>query len=112
VDILRDRERKMPRYNDFRRGMELEPIRAFSDLTKDTIVLNQLARVYDNDIEKIDLLVGTHLEEKLPSGVFGETIYSVFVLQTFRRTYNDRFFTIDFDAKHYTDFGINHKSDI
>lgn len=112
ADIFRDRERKVPRYNAFRRQMGLSPITTFTELTNEPSILKDLIHVYDNDVEKIDLLVGTHLEEKMPKCIFGETIYSVFVLQTIRRTYNDRFFTIDFDEQHYTKIGIQYVQDI
>ena len=35
VDILRARERGVPRYNEFRRQLGLNPIRTFDDLTDD-----------------------------------------------------------------------------
>ena len=35
VDIVRARERGVPRYNEFRRQLGLNPIRSFDDLTDD-----------------------------------------------------------------------------
>jgi hypothetical protein len=67
-----------------------------------------LRLVYGNDIESLDLLVGTHLEEKLPQSIFGETIYSVFVLHTTRRVSNDRFLTTDYNEQYYTEWGMKH----
>ena len=106
-DILRDRERNVPRYNDFRRGLGLST-KKFEDITTDNTILENLIKIYDNDVEKIDLMVGTHLEEKMPNCIFGETIYAVFILQTFRRMSNDRFYTTNYNATYYTQFGIDH----
>ncbi|KAH9120106.1 hypothetical protein AeMF1_007559, partial [Aphanomyces euteiches] len=85
VDIIRDRERAVPRYNAFRRSLLLTPIKTWNDLTSDKDVIQKLQKVYGNDVELLDLLVGTSAEEKLPGFVFGETIYTVFVAQTQRR---------------------------
>ena len=43
VDILRARERGVPRYNEFRRQLGLNPIRTFDDLTddKDAVAADQ-----------------------------------------------------------------------
>ncbi|CAM9820815.1 unnamed protein product, partial [Laminaria digitata] len=35
LDIYRDRSRGVPRYNDMRRAMNMNPIKKWSDLTKD-----------------------------------------------------------------------------
>src|SRR5690606_24507117 len=57
IDVLRDRERGVPRYNEFRRAIGLNPITKFEDLTKDPTTLAELKRLYNNDIEQIDALV-------------------------------------------------------
>lgn len=106
IDIYRDRERLVPRYNEFRRQLSLKPIKKWSDLTNDKCVISRLQLVYNDDVEKLDLLVGTHVEPKLPGSIFGETIYSMFLLHTTRRITNDRFLTIDFKEEFYTPFGM------
>ena len=112
ADILRDRERLVPRYNDFRRAMLLSPITSFDDLTTDKRLRASLKRIYSNDIEKLDLLIGTHLECKMTGCVFGETIYQVFLLHTIRRVTNDKFYTTMYNAETYTQFGINYIEEI
>lgn len=108
VDIYRDRERLIPRYNEFRRQLKLSPIKTWSDLTKDKETIAKLKLVYNNDVERLDLLVGTHLEPKLPGSIFGDTIYSIFLLHTTRRITNDRFLTTDFKPEVYTQFGMDY----
>ena len=64
VDILRARERGVPRYNEFRRQLGLNPLGSFEDLTNDPQQVKILKEVYGDqpeDVEKLDLLVGKYL---------------------------------------------------
>jgi len=108
LDIYRTRECKIPRYNDIRRSLSLKPIKSFSDLTNNVEEIKKLNKVYNNDVELLDFLVGVHAEEKLPDFIFGETVYTIFIIQTTRRIESDRFLTTDFNEKVYTTFGYNY----
>jgi hypothetical protein len=106
TDILRDRERGVPRYNQFRRQIGLNPITKFEDLTTDAATLTNLKRVYSNDIEKIDTMVGMMAETTRPDGfAFGETAFQIFILNASRRLMTDRFFTKDYTPTVYTPEG-------
>lgn len=108
IDILRDRERGVPRYNEFRRQIGLNPITKFEDLTSDAETLSQLKRIYNNDIEQIDALVGQLAETVRPEGfAFGETAFQIFILNASRRLMTDRFYTSDYRAEIYTQEGID-----
>lgn len=108
IDILRDRERGVPRYNEFRREIGLKPIKQFEDLTSDPQLLSDLKSLYNNDIEMIDTLVGQLAEETRPEGFgFGETSFQIFILNASRRLMTDRFFTSDYTAEVYTAEGID-----
>ncbi len=107
VDILRDRERGVPRYNQFRRLMQLKPITRFEDLTDDKAAVEKLKRIYGNDVEKVDLLVGCLAEGHRPEFFgFGETAFQVFILMASRRLRADRFFTTDYRPEVYTKEGL------
>lgn len=106
VDILRDRERGVPRYNQFRRLLRLDPVKSFHDLTDNAEWAEEIRRVYNGDIEKVDLMVGL-FAEPLPEGFgFSETAFRVFVLMASRRLKSDRFFTTDFTEEVYTKAGL------
>jgi hypothetical protein len=106
VDILRDRERGVPRYNEFRRQLRKEPVKSFEELTDVPEWREEIRRVYNNDLEKVDLMVGL-LCEPLPKGFgFSETALRVFILMASRRLKSDRFFTDDFRPEIYTPEGI------
>ena len=58
IDILRDRERGVPRYNRFRRLLHKPPVRSFEELTDVPEWADEIKRVYNNDLEKVDTMVG------------------------------------------------------
>ena len=111
VDIVRARERGVPRYNEFRSLLGLTPIDSFDDLTDDAGVLAKLRSVYggkDRDnVEDLDLLIGTLAETKRPNGFgFGETVFQIFIVSASRRLQADRFFTDSYNEEVYTPEGL------
>ena len=108
VDILRDRERGVPRYNEFRRLMHKKPVASFDELTDNPAWRRQIRQVYNGDLEQVDLMTGLYAEP-LPSGFgFSETAFRLFVLMASRRLQSDRFFTDDYRPGIYTEFGLDH----
>ncbi len=110
VDILRDRERRVPRYNAFRRALHLPPVRSFQALTPNREWAAALRDLY-GDIDKVDTLVGM-LAEVPPQGFgFSETAFRVFIVMASRRLQSDRFFTTDYRAEVYTPLGLQWVAD-
>jgi hypothetical protein len=111
VDVLRDRERGVPRYNEFRRRLHLKPLTSIAQLTDDPVLRDELEYVYGSDagaIERVDLLVGTLAEGTRPTCYgFGETLFQVFTLMASRRIHADRFYTSDYNATTYTQAGLD-----
>jgi hypothetical protein len=108
VDILRDRERGVPRYNQFRRLLHKDPVKSFDELTDNPAWRKQLREVYNNDLEKVDLMTGLYAEPLPPGFGFSETAFRIFILMASRRLKSDRFFTDDFRPEVYTEFGIDY----
>ena len=110
VDILRARERGVPRYNEFRRQLGLNPIRSFDDLTSDREQVQALKDVYGDrpeDVKKLDLMIGTLAEGHRPTGFgFGETLFQIFILNATRRLQADRFYTNCYNEETYTQEGL------
>ncbi|KAJ3062388.1 hypothetical protein HDU98_001740 [Podochytrium sp. JEL0797] len=91
LDILRDRERGVPRYNAYRALMNLPPKELFSDITSDSALAAELAFLYGGDIDAVDLLVGSLAEDVRPSGyAFSETTFRLFSIVASRRLSADR----------------------
>lgn len=110
VDILRARERGVPRYNEFRRQLGLNPIRSFEDLTDEQDQVAKLKQVYGEqpeDVEKLDLMIGTLAEGHRPTHFgFGETLFQIFILNASRRLQADRFYTDCYNEDVYTKEGL------
>src|SRR5215218_1034095 len=107
MDILRDRERGVPRYNDFREEMRMPRVRSFDELTNNRQWAEQIRQVYNNDIDKVDLQVGMYAEPLPPGFGFSDTAFRIFILMASRRLKSDRFFTTDFRPEVYTQTGID-----
>lgn len=107
VDVLRDRERGVPRYCQFRRLFHMSAPKTFEELTGGNKPLAaELSVVYEGDIEKVDLMIGC-FSEPLPKGFgFSDTAFRVFILMASRRLKSDRFIATDFRAEVYTNEGI------
>lgn len=107
VDILRDRERGVPRYCEFRRLLHMEAPKTFEELTGgDAQLAARLSAVYEGDIEKVDALVGCH-SEPLPKGFgFSDTAFRIFIVMASRRIKSDRFLATDWTKEMYTPEGL------
>jgi hypothetical protein len=106
IDVLRDRERGVPRYNDFREKLRKRRVERFEDLTPNPEWNEQIREVYRGDIDKVDTQVGM-LGEPLPPGFgFSDTAFRIFILMASRRLKSDRFFTNDYTPDAYTPEGL------
>src|SRR5262249_51945384 len=131
VDIIRDRERAVPRYNDFRYLPLLLPgvyhrmlprvwyyrklvglsfIPWFSGLTRREREerknwAKELKTLYPKK-KALDLMIGL-LAEKCPKGFgFSDTAFRIFILMASRRLKSDRFFTDDYKSEVYSEIGM------
>ena len=106
TDILRTRELGVPRYNEFRRLLHLQPATSFESLTDVPQWADEMRRVYNDDIEKVDLVVGM-FAEPLPKGFgFSDTAFRIFIVMASRRLNSDRFFTSGYTPQVYTPVGM------
>ncbi len=107
VDVLRDRERGIPRYNEFRELLRMERIKTFEELTDNPEWAKELKEVYNNDIDQVDLMVGMFAEPLIEGFGFAETAFRIFILMASRRLKSDRFFTTSFNEEVYTKIGLD-----
>ncbi|UTI64073.1 SDR family oxidoreductase [Paraconexibacter antarcticus] len=107
IDILRDRERGVLRYNAFRKKIGKGPLKRFEDITENQTWANEIRDIYDGDLDAIDLQVGL-MAETPPKGFgFSDTAFRIFILMASRRLKSDRFFTNDYTPDVYTHEGID-----
>ncbi len=108
VDILRDRERGVPRYRRFRELLGRGRINSFEEICPSNPQwAKELREIYNNDLDSVDLMVGLYAED-IPEGFgFSDTAFRVFILMASRRLRSDRFFTQDYRAEVYTNWGLD-----
>ena len=111
TDVFRSRELGVPRYNEFRRLLHLEPIESFEDLTDNPEWVQELRRVYDDDVEQLDQMIGMYAENPPQGFAFSDTAFRIFVLMASRRLNSDRFLTTDYNDQSYTKTGIEWVND-
>jgi hypothetical protein len=107
TDILRTRELGVPRYNEFRRLLRLKPAKDFDALTSNPEWASEISRVYNGDIEQVDLVIGLYAE-RLPAGfASSDTGFRIFILMASRRLNADRFFTDYYTPACYSQIGLD-----
>jgi hypothetical protein len=106
IDIIRDRERGVPRYNRFREMFHMPRVKTFEEMSDDRNIVDTLRKIYGHP-DKVDLMVGMYAE-KPPKGFgFSDTAFRVFILMAPRRLKSDRFLTNDFNETVYTKAGLD-----
>lgn len=111
TDILRIRERGVPRYNEFRKLLHKPPVKTFEELCANPSWAEQIRRVYNGDIDRVDLMIGLFAETPPPGFGFSDTAFRIFILMASRRLNSDRFFTTDFTPEVYTPAGMQWLAD-
>jgi hypothetical protein len=104
IDIVRDRERGVPRYNKFRELVHLPRVRTFEELN--VTWASELREVY-GDIDAVDLMVGLFAETPPEGFGFSDTAFRIFILMASRRLKSDRFYTDDYTPAVYTRIGLD-----
>jgi len=112
LELYRDRERGIQRYNDFRRALQLRPMKNFDDLTSymnhvpNPDLVKSLVEAYGvNGIEDVDLLVGCLAEDKITGFAISETSFTIFLLMASRRLETDPFLNEKFTDEVYSSTG-------
>lgn len=106
VDILRDRERGVPRYNRFRELVHKPRVNSFDELTTNPRWAKEIEEVYEGKIDRVDLMVGLFAEPTPPGFGFSDTAFRIFILMASRRLKSDRFFTKDYRPEVYSPEGL------
>ena len=107
TEIRRDRELGLPRYNEFRELLHRPPVRTFEELTDNPFWTKELRRVYKDDIDLVDLMVGLYVEPNPCGFGFSDTAFRIFILMASRRLNSDRFFTTHYTPEVYTRAGLD-----
>jgi hypothetical protein len=105
IDIFRDRERGIPRYNRFRELLRMPRMKTFDELNPQWA--EKLSSLYKGDIDQVDAMVGMFAEEPPEGFGISDTAFRIFIVMASRRLESDRFFTTDYRSEVYTQAGLD-----
>jgi hypothetical protein len=118
IDILRDRERGVPRYNSFRELLHKPRIKTFEELANPLHprLPEELRAVYgqtdgQDNVDLLDTMVGMFAETTPEGFGFSDTAFRIFILMASRRLKSDRFIAADFGPEVYSPVGYDWVND-
>jgi len=109
IDIVRERERGIPKYTAFRNlvGLGVLPNAIyFDDLADNSADAATLASLYQWQLNNVDTMVGTYGEHLYENQGFPLTFAAGFIPFVWNRAALDRFYHDDFTAATYTAWGM------
>jgi hypothetical protein len=111
LDLVRDRERGIPRYNDFREMLRMPRRKSIDEITPNKEWAKEINEIYGGDVDLVDTQIGMQAEQPPKGFGFSDTAFRIFILMASRRLKSDRFFTTDFNAETYTQVGFDWVND-
>jgi hypothetical protein len=106
VDLVRERKRGIPRYNEFRALLHKPRVRDFGEITSNAEWVAQMKDLYKS-VDRLDTMVGLFAENPPAGFGFSDTAFRIFILMASRRLQSDRFFTVDFRPEVYSPVGLD-----
>ncbi len=106
VDIVRERRRGIPRYNDFRAGLGKPRLRSWDQLSDNAETRDRIREVYGS-IDAVDTMIGLCAEPPPKGFAISDTAFRIFILMATRRIQSDRFLTVDFRPEIYSPLGMD-----
>ena len=76
IDIIRARDHGLPNYNTVRESLGLKKATDWSDITSNSALQSKLKSTYEN-VDNIDLIIGTLAEDHYNDSSVGETMYHI-----------------------------------
>jgi hypothetical protein len=107
LDIVRDRERGIPRYNDFREMLRMPRRKSIDEITPNKTWAKEINEIYGGDVDLVDTQIGMQAEQPPKGFGFSDTAFRIFIVMASRRLKSDRFFTEDFRPEVYTKVGFD-----
>jgi hypothetical protein len=107
LDIVRDRERGIPRYNDFREMLHMPRRKSIDEITPNKEWAKEINEIYNGDVDLVDTQIGMQAEQPPKGFGFSDTAFRIFIVMASRRLKSDRFFTTDFRPEVYTQVGFD-----
>ena len=106
VDVVRDRMRGVPRFNDFRAALHKPRITRWEELSDDPETVRRIKDLYGS-LDMVDTMVGLYAEPPPQGFGFSDTAFRIFILMASRRLQSDRFLTVDYRPEVYSPLGLD-----
>jgi hypothetical protein len=105
IPVARDRDARVPKYNDLREALNLSRLKRIDDISSDPQVVAALKRLYTS-VDDIEYIVGYKAESRPSTWGLTMTQVAAFLPVVVYRIRGDRFYTKDFRPEIYTPYGI------
>ena len=111
IPIARDRDARVPFYNDLRVKLGLPRLRSIREITNEPDIVAALESLYPS-VDKIEYVIGYKAESRPSKWALTPTQVRTFLPVVIYRILADRFYTRDFTEKTYTPYGMQRIKEI
>src|SRR5262249_18762241 len=112
IPVARDRDARVPYYNDLRIKLGMPRLKSIREITNDPEVVEALEELYAGDVNKIEYIVGFKAESRPSNWALTPTQVRTFLPVVTYRILADRFYTKDFNAATYTEYGMQRLAEV
>jgi hypothetical protein len=105
IPVARDREARIPKYNDMREALNEPRLTRIEEISSDPEVVAALKELYKS-VDDIEYIVGFKAESRPSTWGLTYTQVNAFLPVVIYRVLADRFFTKDYRPEIYTQYGI------
>ncbi len=105
IPVARDRDGRIPKYNDMREALNERRLTRIEDISSDLEVVAALKELYAS-VDDIEYIVGFKAESRLSTWGLTYTQVNAFLPVVVYRLLADRFYTKDYRPEIYTKYGI------
>jgi len=105
IPVARDRDARIPRYNDLREALNQPRLKSIDEISSDPEVVAALKELYKS-VDDIEYVVGFKAESRPSTWGLTMTQVAAFLPVVVYRILADRFYTTDYRPEIYTPYGI------
>ncbi|PSF38863.1 hypothetical protein C7H19_02055 [Aphanothece hegewaldii CCALA 016] len=106
--IKMSRDFRLRPYNEYRAQFGLPKFSKFSEITKNVQIQNELKRLYDNDIDRVEFLIGLFAEDPTGNGLFGSLLQTMVASDAFTQALTNPLLSQNiFNENTFTEYGYD-----
>jgi prostaglandin-endoperoxide synthase 2 len=106
--IKMGRDFKLQPYNAYRKRFGLKRCNSFDDLTNDEKLKNVLKKLYKDDIDKVEYVIGLFAQKHGSNDLYGDLMGKMVAYDAFTQIYTNPLLSSNvYNAQTYTEYGLN-----